>query len=579
MHPVPEFALGGWGAGPTKPAVPRAAAKKGKAAASGAAPAMPAEVETKGTFRLTAIAASADAVPGDQVNLHRLEAFARVTANSWDGQHPAAGCLDPRNDTGWSPNSATEGPVHLTATLVRPLRAATTPYLTAQLNFGAGKGMIAGRVEVSVITGTDDGTAWKQDVVAALGTPAAKRTAEMQARLWRECAAHATELARERVALANLRERLATLTEPFTSMVMAVEEKPRATFVLNRGDYAQPRDRVEAGTPETLPPMPAGAPANRLGLAQWAVMRENPLTARVAVNRLWKLFFGHGLVVSAADFGAQGEWPSHPELLDWLAVDFVESGWDVKRLIRLLVLSDTYRQSSVATKDALERDPQNRLLARGPRFRLPAELVRDVALSASGLLVPRVGGPSVNPYTPGDLWREVSHYGSTPATAQTFVQDHGEKLYRRSLYTYWKRTAPPPAMVAFDAPNREICTVARGNTTTPLQALVSLNDPQFVEAARVLAERALAHAGDDAARLRWVHAEVVARPPTEKELGILQVALNRERRRYRAQPEAALASLQVGEAPRDGRLAPAEHAAWAQVSALLLNLSETITRN
>jgi hypothetical protein len=210
---------------------------------------------------------------------------------------------------------------------------------------------------------------------------------------------------------------------------------------------------------------------------------------------------------------------------------------------------------------------------------LPAELVRDVALSASGLLVPRVGGPSVNPYTPGDLWREVSHYGSTPATAQTFVQDHGEKLYRRSLYTYWKRTAPPPAMVAFDAPNREICTVARGNTTTPLQALVSLNDPQFVEAARVLAERALAHAGDDAARLRWVHAEVVARPPTEKELGILQVALNRERRRYRAQPEAALASLQVGEAPRDGRLAPAEHAAWAQVSALLLNLSETITRN
>src|SRR2546423_3112422 len=214
--------------------------------------------------------------------------------------------------------------------------------------------------------------------------------------------------------------------------------------------------------------MPENATANRLGLAQWLTMKEHPLTARVAVNRFWRMCFGTGLVATAADFGAQGEWPTHPELLDWLAVDFVEHHWDVKRFLRQLVTSQTYRQSSVATPEALERDPQNRLLARGPRFRLPAEFIRDAALKVSGLLVERIGGPSVNPYTPGDLWREISHYGSTPATSQTFVQDHGEKLYRRSMYTYWKRTAPPPNMVAFDAPNREVCTVDRASTTTPL---------------------------------------------------------------------------------------------------------------
>ena len=235
------------------------------------------------------------------------------------------------------------------------------------------------------------------------------------------------------------------------------------------------------GTPAALPPPPAEAPADRLGLARWVVMRENPLPARVAVNRFWKLLFGTGLVATPMDFGAQGEWPSHPELLDWLAADFVAHGWDVKRLITQIATSATYRQSSSADASALERDPANRLLARGPRFRLAAEQIRDQALAVSGLLVPRVGGPSVNPYSPFDLWREVSHYGSTPATAQVFVQDHGEKLYRRSMYTYWKRTAPPASMVAFDAPNREVCTVVRGNTNTPLQALVLLNDVQFVE--------------------------------------------------------------------------------------------------
>jgi len=273
------------------------------------------------------------------------------------------------------------------------------------------------------------------------------------------------------------------------------------------------------------------------------------------------------------------KWPSHPELLDWLAVDFVEHGWDVKALIRQIVLSQTYRRSSVPTPEMLERDPQNRWLARGPRFRLPAEFIRDQALLVSGLLVNRVGGPSVNPYMPGDLWREISHYGSTPATAQTFVQDHGEKLYRRSMYTYWKRTAPPPNMVAFDAPNREVCTVDRANTSTPLQALVTLNDPQFVEAARAFAERIALVAGDATAKLHWAFVETTSREPQPSEISILHRALTRERTRYAQNRVAAELYLNVGESPRNPALDPSEHAAWAQVATLLLNLSETVTRN
>jgi hypothetical protein len=297
------------------------------------------------------------------------------------------------------------------------------------------------------------------------------------------------------------------------------------------------------------------------------------------VNRLWQTFFGNGIVKTSADFGAQGEWPSHPELLDWLAVDFVEHDWDVKRLVRQIVTSATYRQTSAASDELHERDPENRLLARGPRFRLPAEFIRDGALKASGLLVERIGGPSVNPYTPGDLWREISHYGSTPATSQTFVQDHGEKLYRRSLYTYWKRTVPPPNMAAFDAPNREICTIQRATTTTPLQALVLLNDVQFIEASRALAERMLKQSGDDAARLRWGFEESVSRPPTDEEMITLLGALNRERPRYASDEAAAMEYLSCGESPRDESIPPVEHAAWAQAAALMLNLSEAVTRN
>jgi hypothetical protein len=359
---------------------------------------------------------------------------------------------------------------------------------------------------------------------------------------------------------------------------MDVAEKPRDTFVLNRGDYSQPTVKVEMQTPDCLPKCDVEQDG-RLALARWVTMPNHPLTPRVFVNRVWQIMFGAGIVCTPADFGSQGQWPSHPQLLDWLAVDFVESGWDVKKLVKKIAMSETYRQSSGTTKQLLERDPENTLLARGPRFRLAAEFIRDSALGVSGLLEPQLGGPSVNPYTPGDLWREISHYGSTPATAQTFVQDHGEKLYRRSLYTFWKRTSPPPNMAAFDAPNRETCVVKRPATNTPLQALVILNDVQFVEAARAFAEQVINQEGDDRIRIRWAILNSLSRQASDVELDVLAGMLERERKRYMADVPSARQLLSVGESLRDRSIPAHEHAAWTQVASTILNLSEFVTRN
>ena len=576
MHPVPELPGGGWGKGP-EGVKPRG--RKQTVSADATADPTPDKV-SKGTFMLTALAATADKVPGDQVNLFKMLPFSRVTANSWEPGREPVGCLDPLNDSGWSPSLETEGAVHLTATFAEPIDANATPFLTVQLNFGNGRNLVAELIELQVITGMDDGTDLPSEILEVIERPITNRTTEQSSILWSYCAKHAAELAAKRIELSNLQERLDVLTKSFTTMVMDVAAKPRETFILNRGDYAQPTEKVQPGTLAVLPVFPADAAPDRLGLAKWLTSKDHPLTSRVAVNRFWKMLFGAGLVNSLADFGSQGEWPSHPELLDWLAVDFVESGWDTKALIRKIVLSKTYRQTSATKPDLLERDPQNRLLARGPRFRLPAELIRDSALKISGLLVPRIGGPSVNPYTPGDLWREVSHYGSSPATAQTFVQDHGEKLYRRSLYTYWKRTAPPPNMMAFDAPNREVCTVARGNTTTPLQALVTLNDTQFVEASRAFAQRILLRSAQaDEERLNWAFVECVSRKPSAQEASILLKTLARERARYGTNIELAKKYVSVGESRFDPKLDTIELAAWSQLTAILLNLSETVTRN
>jgi hypothetical protein len=578
--PQKDLPGGGWGQGLTKPAKPAKKAKKeAEEGTPASTPEPPEEPQEKGSFRLTAVSITLDTVPSDQVNLHRLERISRVTANSWETAHPPSHILDPRNETGWSPDRETDGAVHLTATLANSTTTASNPYMTIQLNFGSGNNYIPGMVEMAVITGTDDGTDLPKDIAELMLVDSAKRTPEESKRLWDYCSEHCDTLQTKRIARDNLKDRWKHLTQSFPTMVMNTAQKPRETFILNRGDYSQPTVAVTAATPSSIGPKLEDAPTNRLGLAQWIVHRDNPLTARVAVNRLWQMFFGTGIVATSADFGSQGEWPSHPELLDWLAVELIEHDWDIQHIVRLIVSSEAYQRASTSTPEQLANDPQNRLLARGPRFRLSAEMVRDAALQSSGLLVHRIGGPSVNPYMPVDLWREVSHYGSTPATAQVFVQDHGEKLYRRSMYTYWKRTAPPPNMMAFDSPNREVCTVARAGTTTPLQSLVTLNDIQFVECARNLAQDLLEHSPNDSERIRRAFRLCLTRDPRPEEVKIVLPMIAKELERYRANPQSAALLLSNGESPRDKALGSVEHAAWTQIASMILNLSETITRN
>ena len=318
-------------------------------------------------------------------------------------------------------------------------------------------------------------------------------------------------------------------------------------------------------------------PRTRLELARWLVDPAHPLTARVIVNRYWQLLFGAGLVRTAEDFGAQGEYPSHPELLDWLAHDFVAHGWNLRRLLKQIVLSETYRQSSAVTRELLKRDPYNRLLARAPRFRLAAEFVRDGALAASGLLNHDVGGPSVHPYQPDGLWAEVSHYGYPSGfTSQKYLPGSGRANYRRSMYTAWKRTSPPPNMAIFDAPNRETCTVRRLSTNTPLQALVLQNDPQFFEAARALG-RLMAHAGSVEAGIELGFARVLGRRPAIDEAALLDTALDRYRQTYAKRHADAEALLSVGESTANAGES-ADAAAWTLVASTLLNMDEAVTR-
>ena len=374
-------------------------------------------------------------------------------------------------------------------------------------------------------------------------------------------------------------ERDALEKEIPTTMVMQERKEQRPTFLLERGEYNKPKERVEAGIPTLLAPplLGAGGASTRLDLAKWLVSPENPLTARVAVNRLWQQFFGLGLVKTSENFGVQGEAPSHPELLDGLAVEFRESGWDVKKLVRRIVTSATYKQTSVASPALLHRDPENRLLARAPRLRLPAELVRDQALAVSGLLVPKVGGASVKPYQPPGLWEEMSFKGDF--SAQSYEQDHGEKLYRRSMYTFWKRTVPPPSLQTFDAPEREFCIVRRSATNTPLQALILMNDPTYIEASRKLAEHVLRDALPSAPqRLAYLYRLLLAREPSPAELSLLLTVVNRQSTAFRKSPESARKLLLVGESPTDPSFDPIELAAWATVCSTVMNLDEAITR-
>ncbi len=346
--------------------------------------------------------------------------------------------------------------------------------------------------------------------------------------------------------------------------------------VLFRGMYDQPRDKVAANTPSVLPPMSSSLPRNRMGLAQWLVDPSHPLTARVAVNRFWQELFGTGIVKTADDFGSQGEAPSHPELLDWLAVEFRESGWDMKKFYKLLATSATYRQAAVTTPLKLEKDPENRLLSRGPRFRMDAEMVRDYALAASGLLTPTIGGPSVKPYQPDGLWETVAMPGSN---TRFYARDSGGNLYRRSLYSFWKRSAPPASMDILNAPTRENCTVRRERTNTPLQALVTMNDVQFVEAARHLAERALLAApGDAAKQMEFISAHLVARPLDERERLITRKAYQDYLRFYDTRPDEARKLIAQGDSKPDSSLSAPELAAMTMVANQLMNLDEVLVK-
>ena len=424
--------------------------------------------------------------------------------------------------------------------------------------------------------------------------PADQRDEEQRSALknfFRENRATDFSAARERLAQLQKEKKELLDTIP-DSMVMEEMEKPRDTFVLVRGNYQSKGEKVTTGTPGCWPPLPSGS-ANRLALARWLVATNNPLTARVTVNRYWAMFFGTGLVKTSNDFGSQGDRPSHPELLDWLACEFMRpraelgrstsnfissfdighsefAPWDIKHIVRLIVTSATYRQSAVVSKEKLERDPYNRLLTRGPRLRLDAELIRDNALAVSGLLNPRIGGPSIKPYQPPGIWDGTDH---------KYEPSKGEDLYRRGLYVFWKRAAHYPSFQTFDAPSREICTLLRPRTSTPLQSLVVMNDPVYVEAARALAARAL-HNGGDTLRQQLTYAfrVTLARPPRVEEVRVLEKTFRVERERFAKDQPAAESLLSVGESPRPKDLDVIDLAAMTGVANVLLNLNETITK-
>ncbi|MGZ5120985.1 MAG: DUF1553 domain-containing protein, partial [Burkholderiales bacterium] len=355
-------------------------------------------------------------------------------------------------------------------------------------------------------------------------------------------------------------------------------EKPTLAYaaVLERGNYAARKERVEANTPHYLPPLPEGIPRNRLALARWTVSPDNPLTARVTVNRMWYELFGTGIVETTEDFGIMGQRPTNPELLDWLAVEFRESGWNVKHMYKLMVMSAAYRQSGKSTPQQIAKDPRNLLLSHGPRFRMDAEMLRDIALQSGRLLVDRIGGPSVKPYQPANVWEQVSY-----PTSDTLIyaQDHGGALYRRSMYTYWKRMASPPNMDAFDVPVRDSVCTRRQRTDTPLQALVTMNDVQWIEAARALAERVIHEAGPNReARIDRMSEILLAHDPAPKTLQVLENSLDQMQRRYAVDRNAARALVHQGESKPEADIPESELAAWTMIANEMLNLDETLNK-
>ena len=361
-----------------------------------------------------------------------------------------------------------------------------------------------------------------------------------------------------------------------TTLIAQEMEEPRPSFILHRGEYDQEREQVGRETIDVLNPLPTGSPNNRLGLADWMLSEENPLVTRVYVNRVWQMVFGTGIVETSEDFGSQGSWPSHPELLDWLSVEFRENGWSNKDLLRMILTSATFQQSSMTSDKKQRIDPENALLSRGPRFRLDAEVIRDQALYVAGIMNPKMGGPGFRPYQPGGLWEAVAYQGSN---TDTYVKDETDAIYRRSVYMFWKRTSPPPVMAIFDAPTREACVVRRAATNTPMQALATMNETAFVESARHMAERIMGHQGNTAQRIDFAYRLLFSRAPTAQEAKVVADFYNSQVTKYRSSEEEAVKLLSVGDSGRNESLDTSEHAAWTLVCNLLLNLDEALTIN
>ncbi|MBI2424235.1 MAG: PSD1 domain-containing protein [Candidatus Hydrogenedentes bacterium] len=428
----------------------------------------------------------------------------------------------------------------------------------------------------------DDGGQALFAMMHQLAAPPEQRDAEQRRILQERFRAQDAQWVARNGALIGLRNELGTLDKSIaTTMIMEDMATPRDTYLLKRGVYDAPdtTEKLFPSVPERLGEMDPALPKNRLGLAQWLMDPKHPLTARVQVNQFWQTHFGRGLVKTAEDFGTQGAAPSHPGLLDWLALRFIESGWDVKAMHKYIVMSATYRQSSVVSDSAREADPENVLLSRAPRFRLPAEMVRDQALKVSGLLNPEIGGPSAFPYQPGDLWSALTFQNMDEFDSNFYTQDKGPKLYRRGLYTYWKRTIAPPGMQIFDAGDRDRCSLYREKTNTPMQALMLLNDPTFVEAARHLAERMIHEGGERSAdRIRLGYRLALAQEPSAEKQQVLLGGLNDYQTHFNSRPDDATALLGVGDSPHDPAIADTELAAYTAIATVMLNLDEIITR-
>jgi hypothetical protein len=432
-----------------------------------------------------------------------------------------------------------------------------------------------------VTTELDPKAIWplEPQAVEILAVPSAQRTDEQRRQLaahYRAISPAIRQLERE---LIRLNEREAELASAkYTTLVMLERSEPRETYVHNRGNFLDKGKVVSPGVPAFLPPMPSGEPPNRLAFARWLVSSENPLTARVTVNRLWEHFFGTGLVKTSEDFGIQGEAPSHPELLDWLATEFIRSGWNVKAIQKSIVMSAAYRQSAVASDELLSRDLYNRLLARGPRFRLDSEAIRDQALAVSGLLNRESGGPSAYPIQPANLWKELGFLRPEIGMDEWPVSE-GADLYRRGVYTFWRRVCTYPLFSTFDAPSRELCTARRPRTNTPLQALAALNESTLLEAARFLAQRIMLQGGTSPAKqVEFAFRLCTSRPPTKQERDRLVEFYGQQLKGFEREPAAAATLLKVGTAELPARLDPRQLAAWMMVANVLLNLDETLTK-